>query len=91
MPILCTLAAAVPFYLTSAVAQDKKIRKTAGGNMTGVANLSVETGAKQLQLLHEFAATIIALLVNSTNPILAETLSRGFSRSAVRSGSRSAL
>jgi putative tryptophan/tyrosine transport system substrate-binding protein len=32
-----------------------------------------------LQLLHELvpAATVIALLVNSTNPILAETLSRG--------------
>jgi putative tryptophan/tyrosine transport system substrate-binding protein len=33
-----------------------------------------------LQLLHELvpAATVIALLVNPTNPILAETLSRGF-------------
>ena len=32
-----------------------------------------------MQLLHELvpAATVIALLVNSTNPILAETLSRG--------------
>jgi putative tryptophan/tyrosine transport system substrate-binding protein len=32
-----------------------------------------------LQLLHELvpAATVIALLVNPTNPILAETLSRG--------------
>jgi putative ABC transport system substrate-binding protein len=50
-----------------------------GGNMTGVANLSVEIGAKQLQLLHELvpAATVIALLVNPTNPILAEALSRG--------------
>jgi len=50
-----------------------------GGNMTGVANLSVEIGAKQLQLLHELvpAATLIALLVNQTNPILAEALSRG--------------
>jgi ABC-type uncharacterized transport system substrate-binding protein len=50
-----------------------------GGNMTGVANLSVEIGAKQLQLLHELVpgATLIALLVNQTNPILAEALSRG--------------
>jgi putative tryptophan/tyrosine transport system substrate-binding protein len=49
-----------------------------GGNMTGVANLSVEVGSKQLQLLHELvpAATVIALLVNPTNRILAETLSR---------------
>ena len=33
-----------------------------------------------MQLLHELvpAATVIALLVNPTNPILAETLSRGF-------------
>ena len=32
-----------------------------------------------MQLLHELvpAATVIALLVNPTNPILAETLSRG--------------
>ena len=32
-----------------------------------------------MQLLHELvpAATVIVLLVNSTNPILAETLSRG--------------
>ena len=50
-----------------------------GGNMTGVANLSVDTGAKQLELLHELvpSATVIALLVNPTNRILAETLSRG--------------
>jgi len=49
-----------------------------GGNMTGVANLSVEVGSKQLQLLHELVpvATVIALLVNPTNQILAETLSR---------------
>jgi putative ABC transport system substrate-binding protein len=51
-----------------------------GGNMTGVANLSVATAAKQLELLHELvpAATVIAVLVNSTNPILAETVSRNF-------------
>jgi putative tryptophan/tyrosine transport system substrate-binding protein len=49
-----------------------------GGNMTGVTNLSVEVGAKQLELVHELvpSATVIALLVNPTNPILAETLSR---------------
>jgi putative ABC transport system substrate-binding protein len=50
-----------------------------GGNMTGVANLSVDTAAKQLELLHELvpSATVIALLVNPTNRILAEALSRG--------------
>src|SRR5262245_50651275 len=48
-------------------------------NMTGVANLSVELGSKQLELLHELvpSATVIGLLVNPTNRILAESLSRG--------------
>jgi putative ABC transport system substrate-binding protein len=48
-----------------------------GGNITGVATLSVEVGQKRLQLLHEAvpAATTIALLVNPTNPT-AETTSR---------------
>jgi putative tryptophan/tyrosine transport system substrate-binding protein len=51
-----------------------------GGNMTGVGNLTVETSAKQLQLLHELVptATVVALLVNPKNPILAETLSKNF-------------
>jgi putative ABC transport system substrate-binding protein len=55
-----------------------------GGNMTGVANLSVEVGAKQLELLHELvpAATVIALLVNPTDPVLVETLSKGFHTAA---------
>jgi putative ABC transport system substrate-binding protein len=55
-----------------------------GGNMTGVSNLTVEVGAKQLELLHELvpAAGIIALLVNPTNPVLAETLSRGVQTAA---------
>jgi len=49
-----------------------------GGNMTGVSNLTVETGVKQMELLHELvpAATLIALLVNPANPVLADTLSR---------------
>jgi putative ABC transport system substrate-binding protein len=48
-----------------------------GGNVTGVASLSVEVGPKRLQLLHEAApaATTIALLVNPANPNL-ETISR---------------
>jgi len=46
--------------------------------MTGVSNLTVETGVKQMELLHELvpAATLIALLVNPANPVLADTLSR---------------
>jgi putative tryptophan/tyrosine transport system substrate-binding protein len=46
------------------------------GNLTGVTNLGVEVGAKQLGLLHELVptATTIALLVNPTDRTLAETL-----------------
>jgi hypothetical protein len=41
--------------------------------MTGVANLSVEVGAQQLELLHLLVPTaaVIALLVNPNDPILA--------------------
>jgi putative ABC transport system substrate-binding protein len=55
-----------------------------GGNMTGVSNLTVEIGAKQLELLHELvpAATLIALLVNPATPVLADTLSRGLQTAA---------
>jgi putative tryptophan/tyrosine transport system substrate-binding protein len=56
-----------------------------GGNMTGVAILSAELGAKRLELLHELVPTaaIVALLVNPTNPI-AEPEMRG-----VQDGARS--
>jgi putative tryptophan/tyrosine transport system substrate-binding protein len=49
-----------------------------GGNLTGVTTLGVEVGPKQLQLLQEFARApgIIGLLVNPTNPALAEIESR---------------
>jgi putative ABC transport system substrate-binding protein len=48
-----------------------------GGNLTGVTNLGGELGPKRVELMHELVptATIIALLVNLTNPN-AETLSR---------------
>jgi putative ABC transport system substrate-binding protein len=41
-----------------------------GGNLTGVSSLSVEIGPKRLQLLHEMVptATVIAALINPTNP-----------------------
>ena len=44
------------------------------GNLTGVTGLGTELGSKRLELLHELvpAATAIALLVNQTNPALAE-------------------
>ena len=48
-----------------------------GGNLTGVSLLNAELAQKRLALLHELVptATIIALLVNPTNPN-AETLSQ---------------
>jgi putative ABC transport system substrate-binding protein len=54
-----------------------------GGNLTGVTILSVELGAKLFEMLHELVpkATVVALLVNPTNPI-AETLSRDAAASA---------
>ena len=55
-----------------------------GGNLTGVATLTVELGPKQLELLHELVptATIMALLVNPTSPVLAETQSRDLQAAA---------
>jgi ABC-type uncharacterized transport system substrate-binding protein len=42
-----------------------------GGNITGVTNLNVEVAPKRVELAHELnpAATVIALLVNPTNPV----------------------
>jgi putative ABC transport system substrate-binding protein len=55
-----------------------------GGNLTGVSTLTVELGPKQLEVLRELVptATIIALLVNPTNPTNAETLSRDLQAAA---------
>jgi putative ABC transport system substrate-binding protein len=55
-----------------------------GGNLTGVTSLNTEIGPKRLELLHELVptASIIALLVNPTNPGLAETLSRDLEAAA---------
>ena len=49
-----------------------------GGNVTGVTNLAVQIGPKQLEFLHELVptASVAVLLVNPTNPTLAETQSR---------------
>jgi putative ABC transport system substrate-binding protein len=45
-----------------------------GGNITGVTSLGDELGPKRLELLHEMVPTtgIFALLVNPTNPTLAD-------------------
>ena len=54
-----------------------------GGNVTGATQLNVEVGPKRLELVRELlpAATIIALLVNPTNPV-AETLARDLQAAA---------
>ena len=45
-----------------------------GGNLTGVTGLNVELAPKKLELLHELlpGTTIIALLINPTNPVAAK-------------------
>jgi putative ABC transport system substrate-binding protein len=49
-----------------------------GGNLTGVATLNTEVGQKRLELLHQIipAASIVALLINPTNPVISEPLAR---------------
>jgi putative ABC transport system substrate-binding protein len=49
-----------------------------GGNITGVSILDVELGPKRLQLLHELlpTATVIAVLVNPSDPTRADTTSK---------------
>src|SRR6266446_1819577 len=55
-----------------------------GRQRRGVVTLNVEVGAKRLELLHEMVptATIVALLVNPTNPTLAEALTRDLQAAA---------
>jgi putative tryptophan/tyrosine transport system substrate-binding protein len=55
-----------------------------GGNLTGVSNLGVELLPKRLELLREAVptATNIALLLNPTSPILAETIPRDLQAAA---------
>jgi putative ABC transport system substrate-binding protein len=49
-----------------------------GHNVTGVTTLGSEIAPKQLELLHELlpAATTFALIVNPTNPAMAETVTK---------------
>jgi putative ABC transport system substrate-binding protein len=55
-----------------------------GGNLTGVTNLNVEVGPKRVELLHELlpSATLIAVLVNPTNPTIGEPFVRGLEAAA---------
>jgi putative ABC transport system substrate-binding protein len=50
-----------------------------GGNVTGVSNFTAALIAKQFELLHELAPNfnVIAVLVNSTSPDLAESTTKG--------------
>jgi len=54
------------------------------GNVTGVTSLNLEVGPKRLEFLHELVptATIMAALVNPTNPSNAEILSRDLQATA---------
>jgi putative ABC transport system substrate-binding protein len=49
-----------------------------GGNVTGVTQTNVESAPKRLQLLHELVptASIVALLVNPTDPAITETTTK---------------
>jgi putative tryptophan/tyrosine transport system substrate-binding protein len=55
-----------------------------GGNLTGITNLNVQVGPKRLELLRELlpTATIIALLLNPTNPGAAEPFLRALQPAA---------
>ena len=55
-----------------------------GGNVTGVTSLNLEVGPKRLEFLHELVptATIMAALVNPTNPSNADMLSRDLQATA---------
>jgi putative tryptophan/tyrosine transport system substrate-binding protein len=59
-----------------------------GGNLTGVTQLSAETVAKRIELLHELFpdARSAALLVNPNNPVIAEALSVEASAAAAKLG-----
>src|SRR5262245_32388892 len=55
-----------------------------GGNITGVTSLSVELGPKRLELLHELVptATVMALLVDPSDPALVEAHTRNMQAAA---------
>ena len=54
------------------------------GNITGATQLNEEVAPKRLELLHELlpTASVVALLVNPTNPALAETTTRNLRAAA---------
>jgi putative tryptophan/tyrosine transport system substrate-binding protein len=74
--VFTTIADPVQFGLVASLSRP-------GGNITGVTSLNVEIGPKLLELLHEVVptATVVALLLNPTNPN-AEASSKGFQAAA---------
>jgi len=61
-----------------------------GANLTGATNLNIALGPKQLEVLHELvpAASVVALLVNPTNAILAKRQSEDLYAAAQSLGLR---
>jgi putative ABC transport system substrate-binding protein len=59
-----------------------------GGNVTGITLLGVEIGPKQLELLHEMLPAVarIALLVNPSNPAIAQPMTDGVRAAATSLG-----
>src|SRR5262249_40224051 len=59
-----------------------------GGNITGVATLNAEVGQKRLEMLHQVipAAGIVGLLINPTNPVISEPLSKDAETAARKLG-----
>ena len=55
-----------------------------GGNVTGISHLSTAVAAKRLELLHELVptATVMALLIDPTDPVLAASVSRALQAAA---------
>ena len=55
-----------------------------GGNITGITSLNAKVGPKRLELLHELVptATVVGLLVNPTNPNVAEPTTKNLHAAA---------
>ena len=61
-----------------------------GGNVTGLTTMGADLGSKQLEILREVfpAATVMALLINPTNPSIANVQIREVPPAAVKLGVR---
>src|SRR5215475_13773660 len=78
VPIVFTMAAdPVELRLVASLARP-------GANITGVTQMTTEVGPKRLELMHELlpAVTTMALLVNPSNPVIAETEQKNFRETA---------